>query len=419
MIRRWALALGALGALTLGACEQDQARVVGPEGSDAFERYVAIGTSLSAGYMANGLVYTGQAQSWPALLADQAGADFRYPGIRAPGCPSPLIAPLQFSRRLSGTSAAAPDATCAANIGDVTLPTNNLAVPGATTESALAATPNSFGATTFNRLLYSRILPPTQSQVTAMTTLNPTLVSVELGANEVLGAVTSGRVTAGTTYVPYSVWEPLYVRVVNDVVREGARALLTTVPLVSRIPSVRTGHDIYLNRQAFAAFNVVVNENCNGSQNLVFTPSLVATKIGEGQALAAAGQQAQLSCATTTGGTAADFILTPADVATIEGVVNQMNERIVALAEQHGFAVLDANAVLQQFINERPAFNLQQMLGCVLPYGQFTSLDGVHPNGFGYQLVANAAAQALNAEYGFSIPTVPVPQVAPCTGAPL
>lgn len=415
MIRRWALALGALGALTLGACEQDQARVTGPEGSEAFEQYVAIGTSLSAGYMSNGLVYSSQAQSWPALLADQAGARFRYPAISAPGCSPPLIAPLQLSRRLSGTSAAAADATCAPNLGDVTIPTHNLAVPGATTEAALAATPNGFGATTFARMLYSRILPPNQSQVTAMTTLNPTLVSVELGANEVLGAVTSGRVTAGVTYVPFSVWEPLYVRVVNEVVEEGSRALLTTVPLVSRIPSIRTGHEIYLNRQVFAAFNVVVNENCNGSQNLVFTPNLVATKLGEGQALAAAGQQAQLSCETTTGGTAVDFILTPADAATIEGVVTQMNDRIVALAEQHGFALLDANAVLQQFIDERPPFNLLQMLQCVLPYGQYTSLDGVHPNGYGYQLVANAAAQALNAEYGFSIPTVPVPQFDACS----
>jgi hypothetical protein len=40
----------------------------------------------------------------------------------------------------------------------------------------------------------------------------------------------------------------------------------------------------------------------------------------------------------------------------------------------------------------------------VLPYGQYVSLDGVHPNAQGYQEMANAAADALNSTYGFAIP---------------
>jgi hypothetical protein len=47
------------------------------------------------------------------------------------------------------------------------------------------------------------------------------------------------------------------------------------------------------------------------------------------------------------------------------------------------------------------------MLGCVRPYGQYVSLDGVHPNEDGYQQMANAAADALNATYGFAIPLNP------------
>jgi phospholipase/lecithinase/hemolysin len=40
---------------------------------------------------------------------------------------------------------------------------------------------------------------------------------------------------------------------------------------------------------------------------------------------------------------------------------------------------------------------------CNNPYGQYVSLDGVHPNVRGYQLMANAAADALNATYSFTI----------------
>lgn len=412
MIRRWALALGALGALV--ACDSDDVHTTGPAGSEAFQRYVAIGTSLSAGTQANGILYSTQSRSWPALLADQAYAEFTYPGIQSPGCAPPLIAPLQLGRRLSGTSAAAADNSCAPLLGGILLPTNNVAVPGATTQSALFATPESFAEGTFSRQLFSRILPSGQSQVTAMVSMSPTLVSVELGSNEVLGAVQSGHVIPNVTITPVATWQPIYTEVVDEVVSTGARAMLVTVPLVSRIPSVRTGAELWANRAEFLGFNVVVNADCDGSSNLIFTTGMVLTKVAQGRALAAQGQRAQLSCANQAPGPTPDFVLTPTDVATIEAVVGAMNSHITSLAEEHDFALVDANAVLQQFIDERPPFSVVQMMGCVFPHGQYMSLDGVHPNGYGYQLVANAAAAALNAHYGFEIPTIAVPQIDPC-----
>ena len=413
MIRRRALALGALALFTLAACETDVADVTGPEGSEALARFVSIGTSLSAGTQSNGILYTTQARAWPALLADQSFAPFAYPAIRGPGCPPPLIAPLQFSRRLSGTSATVADNTCAALFPGITLPANNVAIPGATTQAALTATIATQTAGSLNAALYARILPANRSQVGAMMTQSPTLVSVELGANEVLGVALSGQLIPNVTYTPTNVWQPVYSEVVDSVVATGARAVLTTVPLVSRIPSMRTGNELWLDRQAFAAFNIVVQADCDGSQNLLFTPSLVLTKIAQGQALAAQGQQAQLSCANGPVGPTPDYILTPTDVQTIEAVIGAMNDHVEAEAAANGFALLDANAVLQQFVDERPAFSLAQMLTCVFPYGQYMSLDGVHPNGYGYQLVANAAAEALNANYGFELPTATVPAITP------
>ena len=411
MIRRWTLALGALGALV--ACDSDDARITAPAGAEAFTRYVSIGTSLSAGTQSNGILYTTQARSWPALLADQAFAEFRYPGIQSPGCPPPLIAPLQLGRRLSGTAASAADNSCAPLRAGVLLPTNNVAVPGATTLSALEATPEDFAEGTLSRNLFSRILPSGESQVTAMASLGPTLVSVELGANEVLGAVQSGHVIPNVTITPAATWEPIYTEVVEAVVATGARGMLVTVPLVSRIPSLRTGEELYENRAEFLAFNVVVNADCDNSTNLIFTTGMVLTKVAQGQALAAQGQQAQLSCANQAPGPTPDFVLTAADVATIEAVVTTMNEHIAELAAEHDFALVDANAVLQQFLDERPAFSVRQMMSCVFPHGQYMSLDGVHPNGYGYQLVANAAAEALNEHYGFELPTLNVAQITP------
>ena len=119
MTRNWFLSVGALALLSLAACESDSANVTGPKGQEAFARYVAIGTSLTMGVQSDGVAYFTQQGDWTKLLAQQAFASYTQPLIAPPGCFSPLVAPLQFSRRLSGISATAnqstsiPDTTCA------------------------------------------------------------------------------------------------------------------------------------------------------------------------------------------------------------------------------------------------------------------------------------------------------------------
>jgi hypothetical protein len=57
-------------------------------------------------------------------------------------------------------------------------------------------------------------------------------------------------------------------------------------------------------------------------------------------------------------------------------------------------------------------------LSCTRPYGQFVSLDGVHPNVQGYQEMANAAARALNDAYDFAIPENPQTVLTPAEVCP-
>ena len=84
-----------------------------------------------------------------------------------------------------------------------------------------------------------------------------------------------------------------------------------------------------------------------------------------------------------------------------------MNSHIQSVAQQNGWAYLDLSTVWAQWVTLRSPFSVAQLLGCVRPYGQYVSLDGVHPNAQGYQEMANAAADALNTTYGFAIPTNP------------
>ena len=414
MTRRWALAFTSLSLVFLTACPSDNGSF-GPKGRSAFVRYVSIGTSISEGWQSDGVVYTSQVNAWPALLARQAMVNFETPQIQGPGCNPPLIAPLQLSRRLVGSAAEA-STRCAPLYAGIELPANNVAISGATTAEALNRAASATPATTRDSL-YRRTLPVGETQVSAMMSQDPTFVSVELGANEVLGAATSGLVIPGVTFVPVPGWEPGYVEVIDSVKSTGARALLVTVPLVGSIPSMRTGASVWAVRQQFAAFNVLVSADCEvgpGSTNLVFTAQLALRKVAEGRARAAQGAgPATLSCLDVPGATP-DFILTPADTATINGVVRQMNVRITELAEANGYALLDANEVLGFIVSARAPYSLVAQLSCNIPYGQYISLDGVHPSNQGHILIANAAIEAINIEYEFEIPLIPEPAAATC-----
>ena len=415
MTRRWALVSCALAVTALAACEDDSQELSGPNGQSAFARYVAMGTSISMGVQSDGVMSESQVKAWPAQLARLARANFTQPLFRPPGCYAPLIAPLQLSRRLDGVSAAAVDTACAGLLPGITPGQNDVAVDGAQTYYAHRLTPESTAveADPKRRKQYPLILPRGRTQVTAMMAQRPTLVSVELGANEVLGTL-SGLVFPAQAYrqpansytiIPAAVWQPEYDAIIDSVVKTGARGLLVTVPDVPSLPSVRRGRELAADRAAFQAFGVIVSPDCDANENLLFVAAKVPGLVGRAQAT----QTPQTLSCTDMPGTA-DQVLTPTDLQAISAVVAAMNAHIQQRATQHGYAVLDINEVLNEGVAQNPAYSVRNQLGCVYPYGQYISLDGVHPNGYGQQLLANAAARALNTRYGFDIPesTVPV-----------
>ena len=424
-MNRLRLLSAAAAPLLLAGCEGSGAHVVGPAGRETFNTYVAIGTGLSMGLQAGGVLYNSQVEAWPALLAHQAGASITTPLLHAPGCTPPLIAPLQFGRFLSGASSAVRDSSCAGTLGTITPPATNVALVGATASLAMTLTPKIVAATPAaydigDRSRYPIVLGNTQSQVTAMLVQSPSFVSVELGLAEVLGAATSGRVVAATaygqasgtySYIPATVFAPVYAAIGDSVKKSKAKAVLFGVPRVTNLAGFRTGDELFAERAALAASGVAVSANCSGSANLVFAASLVPGLVAVAQA---SGAAQTLSCADVPA--AADFVLTSAEQAALNGSVDAMNVQIKALADQNGWAFVDVNAVFATMIAGRAAYRVSAQLSCVNPYGQYVSLDGIYPNLSGHQLLANAAAAAINAKYGFAIPTV---GVTPVTAAAL
>jgi hypothetical protein len=365
---------------------------------DVFQRYVALGTSNSQGVQSAGISAAAQRAAWPAQLAARVGVPFSLPLVQDPGCGPPLPPPLAASVALVAAFAAfgagddlvgAVMTTCAPLAPGVTPPTNNVAISGADVRDALTATVASATLRSARvGALYGRVLAPGQTQVTAMLAQQPTFVSVELAANDVLPA-SSGLVTAMT---PYADWKADYDRVVAAVRSTGARAVLVGLPNdAAKFPSISRARDFFNQAPSLLTLGIKVSASCYFSSNHVFVPGYVLALLGKAPTTA--------TCADVPGAT--DHVLTAGDVAAINARMAQMNAHIQLRAREHGYAYFALSAVYDL---PKPRFDLYDVLFSSAPFGANMSLDGVHPSARGQTLLAGAAAQAINARYGLTIP---------------
>jgi len=408
--------VGSLLAL-LGACSTD--RTTAPtsrltpgdasanesEGRGVFQRYVAIGTSISMGWASDGVIAATQLTSWPAQLAAMAGRDLSQPYIAGTGCRSPLVAPLLTFTRLSGESAAADPATlsCSPLRADVTLPVSNVSISGALTKDALLTTPDNVTDPVYAQL-YHRVLQPGSTQVSTMMALNPKLVSVELGVDEIFGA-RSGIAVPGVSIVPLQVWQPLYDAVLDSVQKVSKMAVLVgLVADAAHFPGFRRGAELWDDRLEFALFNVAVSPDCTGSANLLFVPIRVELAVATGAQLAAQHLGPfVLSCAA--GGTLdPDLVLTPAELAVVNALIHAMNVHIRSEAVRRGLAYFELGALYDRSDLKAAPFSVVAMMTTATPYGPLISLDGVHPSAAGSTVLAHAAAAALNTTYNLGLP---------------
>jgi len=431
--------LAALVAMPLlGACTDDVSPIA-PEvpapGGELFQRYVALGNSITAGYVSGGLTGAAQAQAYPVLLAARAGAEFNVATLAGRGCTPPYRGPFVLDTVRVGPQATSQ--TCDLLAGPAPRVVNNLAVPGATLSDALNS--NRPANPLASLFLGGR------SQVERMVQAQPTLVTVYLGNNDVLGGAGAGDTTRLTPAARFAAQVDSLVEYLRlTPAGQGGSDRDVVILGIAPFPALlQPGAYFYLQYSLDpVGFQTrtgkTVNPNCAPLPGNAFAASLVSFAIF-------ASPVPQIDCDGVTGLTT-DFVLTPEETGTLIARVIAYNAALQEAATENGWAYVDVNAVLggagttpatlrqrvpadrfrlcQGLAEASTPLELQAAVATTCPaptpvtapyapgaaeyanfFGSWLTFDAIHPDVEFQTAVAQAIAGALNTRHGLSIPT--------------
>jgi lysophospholipase L1-like esterase len=405
--------LGAL-AVTLPllmACNDEM--VNPPNAVDAlFDRYVAMGNSLTAGFQSGGINDSTQLQSYAVVLGQQFQTDFDVPLLNKPGCPPPLTN--IFTQETLGGAAAPP---CALRTAPIPERINNVAVPGAAVIDILTnldpdSDPNAL--TIF--ILGGR------TQLEAASDAQPTFVSIAIGSNDILGAL----LNAANPGDPALVTDPAtFATRYRDMLDElealetlqggvliGLQPLFVDATSLSA-PYFSPGAAWQQFELAFDAATAPLNAlDVDPACATVFVPFPVGgAKLAEANAkvdsvlgglLAPPVVPVNMACTDAEAITAAEF----QNVAIAQA---QYNGAIQQEATDRGWAYLDPAAVFTGLaatagaFRPFPAFDPTDPQHPAQPFGFALSHDGIHWSKLLHDAIAAAIIAEINTAYGTSV----------------
>lgn len=271
MKKRYLLILPAL--IMFASCKPEISDKIDSEtyyaGEADFSSYVAIGNSLTSGFM-DGTVYrSGQQNSFPNILAKQfkivGGGEFTQPDFSddVNDVGGMLVAgnPIMATKMIINMSTGGPE-----NIkGTITLDAtkqqktayHNAGVPGAKTFHLLAPGYGSLAALSAGKSNPYFIRTATSEQATVLgdaMTLKPTFFTNWIGANDVLAYATSGgegvdqNEVGGLDPAQYGpndithagVFQNVYKTITTTLTSGGAKGVVATIPDVTAIPFFTT-----------------------------------------------------------------------------------------------------------------------------------------------------------------------------------
>jgi hypothetical protein len=390
--------------------------------------YVALGSSMTAGYSNGALYYDAQQNSYANILAEQfkliGGGEFKIPNVSQSsiGMGNANNAPSILGNRTDcqGVVSLGPvkiatqgDASVFTNIYSSQGSFNNMAVPDA---KVIDMEVNGYTNPFYQRMSSSA----SSSILSDAIAKNPTFFSVNLGLQDVLKYTLKGGASDSITPISGGVgigFEASINNVINKLMANGAKGVVTNIPSIKTMA--------YFNTIAWNALKLDAATATNLSN---FYANLDSTKFYEGDngfiimdsnnpflgfRQAVAGEYILLNVPLDSvkchkWGSLIPipdrYSLTLSEINAIETAITNYNTILRTIAYNKGLAFVDVNAFFSK-VKSGFIYNGVTVNAAFVSGGAY-SLDGLNLTARGNALLANEFIKAINSTYQSSIPEV-------------
>jgi len=382
-----------------------------------FSNLVVVGDSLAAGVENGSLQHSQQIHGFANVIAQQIGTPLVLPLVPPPGAPNTLelLNPGGFPPIIQPNPM--PPLTFPAVRESPFQQATDVAVPLQTVADALTLKPSTSitPATGETQLATDIVLgfpcpfvslscqPLTQVQQAVA--LHPTAIIIDIGNNDILGAVTSGQLSTmvSSPSAFFAGFNKSYGSLMNALAATRATLVVANLPDVMEAP-----YFIPVWKLAQAAqipVFVVTRLLGLGPFDYVTLDALPAI---EGILLDGAAGPLPLFCSATS--PSIPCFVTFAQGAQVRLVTIGLNAIIALQALAHGAVVVDLFSLIDNLHTHGYKIGGTTLTTDFL--GGLFSLDGLHPTNTGYAIMANQFIQTMNGAFRTAIPLANVPQVA-------
>lgn len=430
-MKRYKILVYLLITVVITACKPEIDSFEPSAGNADFTKYIALGNSLTSGYLDGDLFKSGQEFSYPNIIAQQlkfvGGGEFTQPLMYDDlGFGNKMVLNLNIVRDCFGTpvegaapslgpvllkkiDASLPDPRNFQNIPEL-YSSSNLGVPGAKSFHLIIP-----GYGMFNPY-FARFSANLQqgSVLQQAVTLNPTFFSLWVGNNDVLTYALAGGEQDSITSV--GLFSYTYNLLLESLTANGAKGVVANIPDISNIAYFTT---IPYNGLALTSEQQVAGLNMGYAQlGITFALGPNSFIVQDPDALGGVRQikstellllslpQDSIKCAGwgSLKPIPAYYYLDEEEIADIKSATESYNNIIASLAESKGLALVNTNEIFNNamsgLVYDGVKFNTSYITGGI------NSLDGIHLTPRGNAIVANFFIEAINAKYQAAIPKV-------------
>ncbi len=398
-----------------------------PEAGDInVSNYVAVGSSMTAGYADGALYYEAQQNSYAAILAEQfkliGGGEFKIPivsqGSVGMGNNNNAYSLLGNRTDCLGAVSIGPvkvatqgDASVFSNVYNGQGPFNNMGVPDVKVID--------MDANGYTNSFYARMASSSSSSILSdAVSKNASFFSVMLGLNDVLNYALKGAASESITPLAGPVgigFEASINNVMDKLTANGAKGV------IANIPSIKTM--AYFNTIAWNAlkltqvkadslteyfYNQDSTKFYEGNNPFIIEDTSVAfvglRPIKEGEFVLLRTPLDSIKCHKfgSVRPLTNEFVLTLQEIDEIENAITNYNSILKNIASSKGLAFVDVNSF---FSKVKSGFMYNGVaVSAAFVSGGFFSLDGLNLTPRGNALIANEFIKAINSKYGSSIP---------------